>query len=52
MPFHSFAEKKCEELGREYAFKGFPNLFKEDVEDYKQILEKNNCQWEVTIGGL
>jgi len=52
MPFHSFAEKKCEELGREYAFKGFPNLFKEDVEDYKQILEKNNFQGEVTIGGL
>lgn len=52
MPFHSFAEKKCEELGKEYIFKGFPNLFKEDVEDYKRILEKKDRQWEVTIGGL
>lgn len=52
MPFHRFAEKKYEELGRKNTFKGFPDLFKEDVEDYKQILEKNNFQWEVTIGGL
>jgi len=52
MPFHGFAEKKAEELGIDYIFKGFPNLFKEDVEDYKQIFEKKNSQWEVTIGGL
>ena len=52
LPFHNFAEKKWEELGKKYMFKGFPNIFKEEVEDYKQILEKSNRHWEVTIGGI
>ncbi len=52
LPFHAFAEKKHEQLGREYIFKDFPNLFKEDVEEYKQILAQTDHNWEVTIGGI
>ena len=52
LPFHNFAEKKYEQLGRKNTFKGFPNIFKEDVEDYKRIFEKINSRWEVTIGGM
>jgi hypothetical protein len=32
-------------------FENFPNIFKEDVEDYRQVFEKSNPGWEVTIGG-
>jgi pyruvate formate lyase activating enzyme len=51
MPYHNFAEKKYERLGLKYVFKGFPNLFNEDVEDYKRIMEANG-PWKPTIGGL
>lgn len=51
MPFHNFADKKYEKLGRKYFFKGFPNIEKEDVEDYRDIMESNG-PWKPTIGGL
>lgn len=51
MPFHNFAEKKYERLGREYRFKGFPDMTKEHVEDYRQIMEQLG-PWKPTIGGL
>lgn len=52
LPFHNFPAGKYEQLGKEYQFKDFPNLYREDVEEYKQILENTNRHWEVTIGGL
>lgn len=51
LPFHNFAENKYKQLGRSYMFENFPNIFKEDVEDYRQVFEKSNPGWEVTIGG-
>lgn len=51
MPFHNFADKKYEKLGRKYFFKGFPNIFKEDVADYRELIEENG-PWIPTIGGL
>lgn len=51
MPFHNFADKKYERLGLDYVFKGFPNLFNEDVEDYRALIEENG-RWKPTLGGL
>ncbi len=51
MPYHNFADKKYEKLGRKHFFKGFPNIFREDVEDYRQLIEENG-PWKPTIGGL
>lgn len=51
MPYHNFAEKKYERLGLKYIFKGFPNLFNEDVEEYRQIMAATG-PWKPTIGGL
>lgn len=51
IPFHNFGETKYERLGIKYAFKGFPNLYPEDVADYKEVFMAN-CDWEPTIGGL
>jgi pyruvate formate lyase activating enzyme len=51
IPFHNFAESKYERLGLKYKFKGFPNLYPEDVADYKEVMMAN-CSWEPTIGGL
>jgi pyruvate formate lyase activating enzyme len=51
MPFHNFADKKYEKLGRKNFFKGFPSIAKEDVQDYLDIMEKNG-PWKPTIGGL
>ena len=51
LPYHSLSESKNERLGRKYFFKGFPNLYKEDVEDYEKILREGG-PWEVSIGGL
>lgn len=51
LPYHNFAEKKYEQLGVEYFFKGFSNLYKEDVQDYEAILKESGfC--DVTIGGI
>lgn len=53
LPYHNFAEKKYDMLGKSYFFKGFPNLHDEDVAEYVEILEeKGNGLWEVTIGGI
>lgn len=51
MPFHNFAENKYDRLGLDYVFKGFPNLFNEDVEDYKTIMEQTG-RWKPSLGGL
>ena len=51
IPYHNFAEIKYERLGLKYVFKGFPNLFNEDVEDYRKIVAENG-QWNSTVGGL
>ncbi|WP_419655778.1 HbsD: hydroxybenzylsuccinate synthase activating enzyme [Desulfosarcina variabilis str. Montpellier] len=51
MPYHNFADKKYEKLDRKHFFKGFPNIFREDVEDYRRLIEENG-RWKPTIGGL
>lgn len=51
IPFHNFGETKYERLGRKYVFKGFPNLYPEDIADYKEVFMAN-CDWVPTIGGL
>jgi pyruvate formate lyase activating enzyme len=51
MPFHNFAEKKYKKLGRGYFFKGFPDIPKEDVQDYLEII-KNSGPWQTSIGGM
>ncbi len=51
IPFHNFGEAKYERLGLKYLFKGFPNLYPEDVAEYKEVFLAN-CDWEPTIGGL
>ena len=51
LPYHSLSESKNERLGRQYFFKGFPNLYKEDLQDYEKII-RDGGPWEVTIGGL
>ena len=51
MPYHNFADKKYEKLGRNHIFKGFPNLSKDEVEEYRDLIEKNG-NWKPTIGGL
>ena len=51
MPYHNFAEKKYAHLGRTYVFKGFPNLYNEDVEEYREIMEQFG-PWKPTVGGL
>lgn len=51
MPYHNFADKKYTRLGRKHFFKGFPNIFKEDIKEYCDIIEKNG-PWKPTVGGL
>lgn len=51
MPYHNFADKKYDKLGRKNFFKGFPNIAKEDIQDYIKVMEKNG-PWKPTIGGL
>lgn len=51
MPYHNFADKKYAKLGQKHFFKGFPNIFREDVEDYRKLIEENS-PWKPTIGGL
>jgi pyruvate formate lyase activating enzyme len=51
IPYHNFAEKKYERLGRKYVFKGFPNIFKEEMEEYRRIMIENG-PWRPTIGGF
>ncbi len=51
LPFHSFAAKKYGNIGRKGYFDDFPNIFKEELEDYKDIISKGGS-WQTTIGGL
>lgn len=51
LPFHSFAAKKFGNIGRKGYFDTFPNIFKEEVEDYKEIISMGG-PWQTTIGGL
>ena len=49
MPFHQFGEKKYENLGLDYAYRGVPQLHKEDLHDYLKIFEKSG--FDAAIGG-
>ncbi|QTA92875.1 glycyl-radical enzyme activating protein [Desulfonema magnum] len=51
LPFHNFAEGKYDQLGRKNVFKGFPNLFQEDIEAYEKIITEGNT-WKTTVGGM
>ena len=51
MPYHNFGDKKYQKLGRKHFFKEFPNLKKEDIQDYLAVIEKAGL-WHSTIGGL
>jgi pyruvate formate lyase activating enzyme len=51
MPYHNFADKKYEKLGRKNFFKGFPSIAREDIQDYIEIITRNG-PWKPTIGGL
>ena len=37
LPFHQFGERKYELLGREYGYAGVKALYREDLEDYRQV---------------
>ncbi|MCK5163797.1 MAG: glycyl-radical enzyme activating protein [Desulfobacula sp.] len=50
LPFHSFAAKKFGNIGRKGYFDHFPNIFNEEIEDYRKIISKGG--WQTTIGGL
>ena len=49
LPFHQFGEKKYENLGLDYAYRGVPQLHKEDLHDYLKIFEKSG--FDAAIGG-
>jgi len=49
LPFHNWAEKKYEQLDREYKFKGMDSLTKEEVQDLELIFK--NQGFATTIGG-
>ncbi len=49
--FHSFAAKKFSNIGRKGYFDNFPNIFNEEIEDYKNIISAGGS-WQTTIGGL
>jgi pyruvate formate lyase activating enzyme len=51
MPYHNFADKKYEKLGRDHFFKGFPNINKEDLEDYLAEMDQDG-RLKPSIGGL
>ncbi len=51
LPFHSFAAKKYGNIGKKGYFDNFPNIFKEELEEYKTII-KGGGTWQTTIGGL
>lgn len=50
MPYHNWAERKYEQLDREYLLKGMPALTSEEVEDFVEIFKKHGFG-DVTIGG-
>lgn len=39
LPFHSLGAKKYEFLGKEYLYKNYSSLVKDDLEEYKNILQ-------------
>ena len=51
LPFHNFAEAKYERLGRNYFFKGFPNIYEENIKDYLEIVAETGL-WDTSVGGL
>lgn len=50
LPYHNWAEKKYEQLDREYLLKGIPALTSEEVTDFVEIFKKHGLG-DVTIGG-
>lgn len=51
LPFHSFAAKKFGNLGRKGYFDNFPNIQKEELDDYQKIISQGGT-WQTTVGGL
>ena len=49
LPFHNWAEKKYEQLDKEYKFKGIDSLTREEVQDFELIFKEHG--FETTIGG-
>lgn len=41
LPFHSLGTKKYEFLGKEYMYKNYSSLTKDDLEEFKNILQKS-----------
>jgi pyruvate formate lyase activating enzyme len=41
LPFHSLGAKKYEFLGKEYIYRNYSSLVKDDLEEYKNILQSN-----------
>jgi pyruvate formate lyase activating enzyme len=49
LPFHNFAEAKYKQLEQNYTYKGVPNMEKEELAEYVEILQKNI---KTTVGGV
>lgn len=49
LPFHQFGEKKYEKLQREYAYRGVPQMHKEDLFALRDVFLKNGLS--ASIGG-
>lgn len=49
LPFHQMGERKYELLGREYTYRGKPQLHPEDLETYRDIFEKYHIKAQVGV---
>jgi len=49
LPFHNWAEKKYEQLDKDYKFKGMPSLTREEVQDLELIFKEQG--FDTSIGG-
>ncbi len=49
LPFHNFGEKKYRQLDKKYNYKGMPNMQKEEVTEFMEILKGTV---NTTIGGI
>ena len=49
LPFHNWAEKKYEQLDKDYRFKGMPSLTREEVQDLELIFKDQG--FDTSIGG-
>lgn len=49
LPFHNWAEKKYEQLDKDYKFKDMPSLTREEVQDLELIFKEHG--FDTSIGG-